>query len=115
LLLALVGIFGVTAHYVNERIHEIGIRMAMGAEVRDILSLVFCKGLVLIGIGNVIGVLGAFILSRFMSGLLYEVKPTDPLTFVLVPVMLSVVAFCACTIPARRAAKIDPMAALRYE
>jgi putative ABC transport system permease protein len=115
LLLALVGIFGVTAYTVNERTHEIGIRTALGAEVSDILFLFLRLGLVLISIGTAIGVLGAFVLSRFMSGLLYEVKPTDPKTFVCVSLLLTTVALIACYIPARRAAKTDPMEALRYE
>ena len=115
LLLALIGIFGVTAYTVNGRIHEIGIRAALGAEVKDILFLFLRTGLLLIGIGIVLGVLGALALSRFMSGLLYEVEATDPLTFILISTVLSVAALCACIIPAYRAAKIGPMEALRYE
>jgi putative ABC transport system permease protein len=115
LLLALIGIFGVTAYTVNERTHEIGIRAALGAEVSDILILFLRKGLVLISVGTVVGLLGALALSRFMSGLLYEVKATDPLTFIIVTAIMEITALCACTIPAHRAAKTDPMEALRYE
>src|SRR6266849_312892 len=113
--LATVGIYGVLAYSVSQRRHEIGIRMSIGARRSDVLWLVVGQGMLLTFIGVAIGVTGAFVLTRFLSTLLYEVRPTDPATFVVVPLLLAGVALLACYIPARRAMRVDPMVALRYE
>jgi putative ABC transport system permease protein len=115
LLLAVVGIYSVMSYSVSRRTHEIGIRVALGASRADVLALVVRQGLVLALTGSAIGMAGALLLSRLMSSQLYGVSPTDPITFVAMSVLLTLVALAACHIPARRAMQIDPMVALRYE
>jgi predicted permease len=114
LLLAALGIYGVISYMVSERIHEIGIRLALGAQNRSILSMVLRQGVGLALAGAGVGLIGALIVSRLMAGVLYDVQPTDPLTFLGVAFFLIVVAVCACYIPAHRATKVDPLVALRY-
>jgi predicted permease len=115
LLLAAIGIYGVTTYVVAQSTQEIGIRMALGAQRRDVLKLVLTGAMSLVLIGTVIGLAGAYAITRVMSHLLFQVTPTDLATFVLVPMVLLIVALVACLIPARRATRVDPLVALRYE
>ena len=114
LVLAVVGVYGVISYSASQRTHEIGIRMAVGAEPMQILTLVFRQGLLIVGIGLAVGIVAAFASARVLKGFLV-VSATDPLTYITVAVALTLVALSACYIPARRAAKVEPMVALRYE
>jgi predicted lysophospholipase L1 biosynthesis ABC-type transport system permease subunit len=114
-LLVGVGIYGLLAYVVMQRRREIGIRMALGAERRDVLKLVVGQGFKLTLIGLGIGLLGSLAATRLFASLLYGVKPTDPWTFIVVAFLLAAVAILASYVPARRATKVDPMVALRYE
>ncbi|MGH9732124.1 MAG: ADOP family duplicated permease [Candidatus Acidiferrales bacterium] len=115
LLLALIGIYGVVSFSVGQRTHEIGIRMALGAQRTDVMRMVLRESMLLAAIGIVTGVAGALALTRYLRSLLFEIKPTDPVTFISVAILLAMVAFAACYIPARRAMRVDPMVALRHE
>jgi ABC-type antimicrobial peptide transport system permease subunit len=115
LLLAALGIYGVMANSVQQRTREIGIRVALGAESRDVRTMVVVQGMRTTLIGVVIGMTSAFWLTRVLAGFLFGVTPHDPATFVAVPFLLSAVAVVAVWLPARRATRIDPLAALRSE
>jgi putative ABC transport system permease protein len=113
MLLAMLGIYGVTSYYVTQRTHEIGVRMALGAQIADVLKLVVRRAMLFASIGIGVGIAGAVAITRYMATLLFGVKPIDVITFVGVALMLAVVVLIACVVPARRAAKIDPLEALR--
>jgi putative ABC transport system permease protein len=115
LLLAMIGIYGVTAHAVGQRTHEVGIRMALGAKRSDVLALIVVQHLRPALVGMAVGVAFAIVFSRFLAALVYGVKATDPLTFIAMGAALAVVTLAACWIPARRATRVDPLVALRAE
>ncbi len=115
LSLAALGIYGVISYLVAQRTNEIGIRMALGAQAGDVVRLIGATGLRLAVAGTVIGAVGALVLTRFLSGLLFGVSSMDPLTFVAMAATLGAVTLLACYVPARRASRVDPLVALRYE
>jgi ABC-type antimicrobial peptide transport system permease subunit len=115
LILGSIGIYGVISYIVSQRTRELGVRLALGAEASDVRSMVLKQGLVLSGVGVVIGLGSAIGLTRLMGALLYGVDPVDPVTFATVAVSLAAVALLASYIPARRASKVDPVVAIRFE
>jgi putative ABC transport system permease protein len=115
LLLASVGLFGVMAYLVSQRTHEIGVRLALGASPRDIFRLVIRRGMLLAAMGAAVGLVAAFGLARYLETLLFQIKPHDGLAFTAAPALLLGVALLACYLPARRATKVDPLAALRRD
>jgi putative ABC transport system permease protein len=115
LLLAMIGVFGVINYSVAQRTHELGIRIALGAQRGDVFRLVVGQGLALALVGVALGTAGALAVTRLITGLLYGVSPTDGPTFVIVALLVTLVALLACYLPARRATHVDPLVALRYE
>ena len=115
LALAVVGIYGVMSYAITQRTNEIGVRVALGAQQRDVLWLILGQGLRLALVGGSLGIAASFALTRYMSHLLYGISPRDPQTFAAIPFALLGVALLACYVPARRAMRVDPIVALRYE
>jgi putative ABC transport system permease protein len=114
-VMAMFGIYGVVSYAVGQRTHEIGIRMALGARPQEVLWMVIGEGMLLAGLGVLAGLGGSLALTKFLNSLLYETKPTDPATFLCVAIALTLMALLACYVPARRATRVDPLVALRYE
>ncbi len=115
LLLASIGIYGVMAYTFSQRTNEIGIRIAMGAQRSDILRIAVGEGALVVAIGVVSGLVGSALLTRFLQSMLFDVKPTDPLTYAAIGALLTVVTLLACVVPAHRATRVDPLVALRHE
>jgi putative ABC transport system permease protein len=115
LLLAIVGLYGVISYAVSQRTRELGIRIALGARVPDVLVMVLKEGMKFVLVGELVGLAGAYGLTRLLRGFLFEITPTDALTFFTVTIVLSGIALLACYIPARRATRVDPLSALRCE
>jgi ABC-type antimicrobial peptide transport system permease subunit len=115
LTLAVIGLYGVVSYTVESRTREIGIRLALGAQQSSVLGMILLSGVSLVALGLVVGVLGALALSPFIASLLVGVSPRDPVTFVLLPLLMLVVTVIASLLPAARATRVDPMVALRYE
>jgi ABC-type antimicrobial peptide transport system permease subunit len=113
--MAAIGIYGLMAYSVQQRTQELGIRMALGAQAAHIRNMVIRQGMVLALIGVAIGIAGAFGLTRFLASFLFDVKAWDPLAFIVTPLLLTAVALLAVWVPAQRAVRVDPMAALRFE
>jgi len=115
LLLASIGIYGVMAYTFSQRTHEIGVRVALGAQRNDILRMALGEGMVLVAIGLGVGLIGAAIVTRFLRSMLFSVTATDPVTFASIALLLAAVALLACFIPAQRATQVDPLVALRED
>jgi ABC-type antimicrobial peptide transport system permease subunit len=115
LVLASIGLFGVLASLVNQRTQEIGIRMALGAQTKDVLGMVLSEGFRMVALGVIIGVAGGVALSRYLSSLFFGVSPANPVTYVEVALLMIGIALIACLLPAWRAIRVNPMVALRYE
>ena len=115
LALALIGMYGLLTHWVTQRRQEIGVRMALGAQRREVVRMVVRRGMAIALAGIGAGVVGALAMTRVMSSLLYGVEPRDPLTFTIIPAALAITALLACCVPALKAARVDPVVALRYE
>jgi putative ABC transport system permease protein len=115
LLLSSVGLYAVMAYSVTQRTHEIGVRMALGAQRRQVIWLILKRGLVQLALGLALGLAGALAVSRVLRGTLVEITPSDPVTFAAITILLTVVSLIACVLPARQATRIDPLTALRAE